>query len=81
MTKIDENSDAAVFKNIIEGEDPTGIYGGKWAIKDRAVAEEKEFFEDKYPHCLPSGDDVKELIESQFCETADDCTNGDFPLC
>lgn len=83
VTKIDENSDAKVFKDIIEGEDPTGanLFDGLWAIKDRAVAEDKEFFEDKYPHCLPSGDDVKELIESQACDTADDCTNGNFPHC
>ena len=83
VTKIDENKKAKVFKDIIEGKDPTGanLFDGIWAIKDRAVAEEKEFFEDKYPHCLPSSDNVKKLIESQACKTADECTNTDFPHC
>lgn len=83
VTEFDMNEDGKVFKDIIEGNDPTGhgVFDGKWTIKDRAVAEEIEFFEDKYPHCLPSSDNVKELIESQACETADDCTNGDFPHC
>jgi len=51
-----------------------------WTIVDGAVAEEKETFDDKYPHCLPGTELDVDSYLAATCETIADCS-GDYYYC
>jgi hypothetical protein len=66
----------------IEGTN-TAFYGAadQWTIKAGAIAEEKETFTDKYPHCLPGTYydpvDIDAAIAAEKCVAFDvECADG-----
>jgi hypothetical protein len=66
----------------LEGEN-IAFYGvnDQWTIKANSIAEEKETFDDKYPHCLPGTYydpvDMDAAIAAEKCVAFDvECADG-----